>query len=229
TDYRSSFLNENTLTYTKNFNDIHRLTVLGGYTYQTNRNRYFEAQVSGLPGNTTKNYDLSAAETINPPTSGISEWVLASWLARANYSFADKYLLTASLRADGSSRFGNNNKWAVFPSAAVAWRISEEAFMEDVAVINDLKLRASYGMTGNTALDPYQSLDQMIAVRTIYGDNEEIVGYVPNGIANENLKWETTAQTDIGLDISFWNSRLNVTADYYWKYTTDRKSTRLNS
>ncbi|GGG86170.1 SusC/RagA family TonB-linked outer membrane protein [Parapedobacter pyrenivorans] len=221
TDYRSSFLNENTLTYTKDFDDIHRLTVLGGYTYQTNRNRYFEAQVSGLPGNTTENYDLSAAETINPPTSAISEWVLASWLARANYSFAGKYLLTASLRADGSSRFGNNNKWAAFPSAAVAWRISEEAFMEDVTVVNDLKLRASYGVTGNTALDPYQSLDRMEAVRTIYGDNEEIVGYVPNGIANEDLKWETTAQTDVGLDISFWNSRLNVTADYYWKYTTD--------
>ncbi len=221
TDYRSSFLNENTLTYTKDFDDIHRLTVLGGYTYQTNRNRYFEAQVSGLPGNTTENYDLSAAETINPPTSAISEWVLASWLARANYSFAGKYLLTASLRADGSSRFGNNNKWAAFPSAAVAWRISEETFMEDVTVVNDLKLRASYGVTGNTALDPYQSLDRMEAVRTIYGDNEEIVGYVPNGIANEDLKWETTAQTDVGLDISFWNSRLNVTADYYWKYTTD--------
>jgi len=221
TDYRSSFLNENTLTYTKDFDDVHRLTVLGGYTYQTNRNRFFQAEVSGLPGNTTGNYDLSAAETINPPTSGISEWVLASWLARANYAFADKYLLTASLRADGSSRFGNNNKWAAFPSAAIAWRISEEAFMEDVAVINDLKLRASYGMTGNTALDPYQSLDQMIAVRTIYGDNEEVVGYVPNGISNEDLKWETTAQTDIGVDISFWNSRLNVTADYYWKYTTD--------
>ncbi|WP_257669917.1 TonB-dependent receptor [Parapedobacter tibetensis] len=220
-DYRSSFLNENTLTYTKEFNDIHRLTVLGGYTYQTNRDRYFQAAVSGLPGNTTENYDLSAAETINPPTSSIEEWVLASWLARANYSFADKYLLTASMRADGSSRFGSNNKWAVFPSAAVAWRISEEPFMQDVTVINDLKLRASYGVTGNTALDPYQSLDQMSAARIIYGNNEEIVGYVPSGIANDDLKWETTAQTDVGIDISFWNSRLNVTADYYWKYTTD--------
>src|SRR5690606_32163305 len=87
--------------------------------------------------------------------------------------------------------------------------------------ISDLKLRASYGVTGNTALSPYHSLDQMIAVRTIYEENEEVVGYSPDGIANDDLKWETTAQTDVGVDISFWNSRLNVTADYYWKYTTD--------
>lgn len=219
--YRSSFLNENTLTYTKEFNDVHRLTLLGGYTYQTDMDRNFQAEVSGLPGNTTENYDLSLGETINPPASGVSEWVLASWLARANYSYADKYLFTVSMRADGSSRFGKNNKWAVFPSAAVAWRISEEAFMQDVSIINDLKLRASYGMTGNTALEPYRSLDQMSAARIIYGNNQEEVGFKPAGIANPDLKWETTAQTDVGLDISFWNSRLNLTADYYWKYTTD--------
>src|SRR5690606_33134374 len=221
TAYSSSFLNENTLTYSKDFNEIHSLTLLGGYTYQTDMNRNFQAEVSGLPGNTTENYDLSAAETINPPGSDYSEWVLASWLARANYSFADMYLFTASIRADGSSRFGSNNKWALFPSAAVAWRISEEGFMRDVTVINDLKLRASYGRTGNTALSPYQSLDRLAAYRTIYGNNEEVVGYSPVGIANDDLKWETTAQTDVGVDISLWNSRLNVAVDYYWKYTRD--------
>src|SRR5690606_130432 len=121
----------------------------------------------------------------------------------------------------GSSRFGSNNKWALFPSAAVAWRISEEGFMRDVTVINDLKLRASYGRTGNTALSPYQSLDRLAAYRTIYGNNEEVVGYSPVGIANDDLKWETTAQTDVGVDISLWNSRLNVAVDYYWKYTRD--------
>ncbi|MFC3197943.1 SusC/RagA family TonB-linked outer membrane protein [Parapedobacter deserti] len=219
--YSSSFLNENTLTYTKDFNDIHSLTLLGGYTYQTDMNRAFQAEVSGLPGNTTENYDLSAAETINPPGSNISEWVLASWLARVNYGYAGKYLLTASVRADGSSRFGSNNKWAVFPSAAVAWRLSEEAFMQDVTFINDLKLRASYGRTGNTALSPYQSLDRLAAYRTIYGNREEVVGYSPAGISNDDLRWETTAQTDVGVDIGVWNSRLNFTIDYYWKYTTD--------
>ncbi len=220
-NYRTSFLNENTLTYTKEFNGNHRFTALGGYTYQTDRNRNLGIGVSGFPGNTTLNYDLSAAEVISPPSSGISEWALASWLSRVNYSLADKYLFTASLRADGSSRFGKNNKWASFPSAAVAWRVSNEPFMRDVTQVNELKLRASYGVTGNTALNPYQSLDRMSTGRTIYGNNETLVGYVPSGISNPDLKWETTRQTDIGFEMTVLNHRLNISADYYWKYTTD--------
>ncbi|WP_177195020.1 TonB-dependent receptor [Parapedobacter indicus] len=221
TYYRSSFLNENTLNYTKEFGDRHRLTLLGGFTYQTDRNRNFKASGSGLPGNTTRNFDLSAMETINPPTSSIEEWALASWLGRANYVLADKYLFTASVRADGSSRFGANNRWAMFPSGAFAWRLSEESFMQDVRFINDLKVRASYGVTGNTALSPYQSLDRMGAERTIYVGNEAVIGYSPSNISNADLKWESTQQTDVGFDLTIWDNRLNVTADYYWKYTTD--------
>ena len=219
--YRSSFLNENTLTYSKEFSERHRLNLVGGFTYQTDMSRNVGASVSGLPGNTTENYDLSAAETINPPTSDISEWALASWLARANYTLNDRYLFTASIRADGSSRFGANHRWAAFPSGAFAWRVSEESFMQNAQFINDLKLRVSYGVTGNTALSPYQSLDRLAAERFIYLGNESVVGYAPANIANADLKWESTQQTDAGFDLTVWNNRLTITADYYWKYTRD--------
>ncbi len=219
--YSNSFLNENTLTYIKNIADDHRLTLTGGYTYQTRMGRSLRASVSGFSNNTTENYNLGAAEVVNPPSSGISEWVLASWLARANYSFANKYMITASIRADGSSRFGANNKWATFPSAAFAWRVSEESFMEDVTFLSDLKFRASYGLTGNTSLNPYQSLDVLGSVKTIFANQTDEVGFVPTGISNGDLKWETTAQMDIGFDVSFLNNKLRVTADYYKKNTTD--------
>ncbi|MEQ8416462.1 MAG: TonB-dependent receptor [Imperialibacter sp.] len=219
--YRSSFLNENTLRYNKTFNDLHSLSVVAGYTYQTDMNRSFGIGVSGFSNNTTRNYNLAAAETINTPGSGISEWTLASWLARANYSFNDKYLLTVSMRTDGSSRFGTNNKWAVFPSAAIGWRISEEDFMRNVTAVSDLKLRASYGITGNTALSPYQSLDRMNSVRAIYADQSPSIGFSPSGISNPDLKWETTAQMDIGVDFGMLDNRLRFTADYYKKNTTD--------
>ncbi|WP_423130533.1 TonB-dependent receptor [Gaoshiqia sp. Z1-71] len=221
TYYRSSFLNENLLTYVKNFGEKHSLTAVGGYTYQTSLDRNFGVSISGFSNNTTENYNLGAAETVNTPSSGYSEWVLASWLARANYSFSNKYLLTVSVRADGSSRFGANNKWATFPSAAFAWRVSEEPFMTDAGLISDLKLRASYGVTGNTALSPYRSLDRMLSTRVIYANQEDEIGYYPAGISNSELRWESTEQIDVGFDLAIMNNRFRLTADYYKKNTTD--------
>ena len=221
TSYRNSFLNENTLNYSKTFNDVHTLNLVAGYTYQTNMSRYHSIGVSGFANNTTENYNLGAAETVNPPSSGISEWTLASWLARANYSLNNKYMFTASIRADGSSRFGADHKWGYFPSGAFAWRISEESFMENIPTISDLKLRTSYGITGNTALSPYQSLDRMSSVKYIFANQADEIGYVPSGIANSDLKWETTAQFDIGMDLNLIDNRLRFTFDYYQKNTTD--------
>lgn len=220
-NYRSSFLNENVLTYSPKLGADHNLSVMAGYTYQTANSRYNGIYVSGFSNNTTRNYDLSAAETVGIPWSGISEWVLASWLARANYSLKDRYLFTFSFRADGSSRFGENNKWAMFPSAAFAWRVSDEAFMEAIPFIHNLKLRTSYGVTGNTALAPYQSLDRMESVQTIYGNNQPVVGYTPSGISNPELKWEMTRQMDLGLDLGLMENRVRLTVDYYKKTTTD--------
>ena len=219
--YMNSFLNENTLNYSTHFANSQNLEATAGFTYQTDVNRNSGISVSGFPNNITQDYNLAAATTINPPSSGISKWTLASWLGRVNYSIKSKYYVTASVRADGSSRFGEENKWGVFPSGAVAWRVSEESFMQNIQAINSLKIRASYGITGNTALSPYQSLNRLSAVRYIDGGNTESIGYAPSGIANSKLRWETTAQLDIGFDLSILNDRLGFTFDYYKKNTSN--------
>ena len=114
--YNNSFLNENTLNYSKDFAHQQKINLLGGFTYQTYKNRSVNLGVSGFPNNITEDYNIGSAETISPPSSGISEWSIVSWLGRADYSIYNKYYITASIRADGSSRFGKDNKWGVFPS-----------------------------------------------------------------------------------------------------------------
>lgn len=217
----NSVLNENTLNYKKTFNDKHTVDVLAGFTYQSFSNRYENASVKGLSSNVTEDYNMGSASIISPPSNGFSEWKLLSWLGRVNYSYNSKYLLTASVRADGSSRFGTDNKWGIFPSGAVAWRVSEEEFMKGIKFISDLKLRSSFGITGNTALSPYQSLSRLSSNRTIYGNASEVIGYVPASLANPELKWETTAQFDIGFDLALFNNVLTFTFDYYNKNTNN--------
>jgi len=218
--YRNSFLNENTLSYTKVF-DNHKLDVVGGITYQSYMSRSASISVSQIATNITENFDLSSAEIISTPSNGISEWYLLSGLGRINYSYKDRYLVTASMRADGSSRFGAENKWGYFPSGALGWRVSDEPFMGNVNFINELKLRASYGITGNTALSPYQSLSRLRTLRAVFVNNTETVGYVPANVANPDLKWESTAQMDVGLDLGVLQGRLDFTFDYYKKVTSD--------
>ena len=217
--YSNSILNENTLNYIKDFG-IHKINLVGGFTYQNFLKRYHSISVSGFSDNTTENYDLSAAEVVNPPSSGYSTWTMASWLGRANYTLLDRYIFTASFRADGSSCFGDSHKWGFFPSGAFAWKISDESFMEDVESINVLKLRTSYGVTGNAGLSPYQSLDKLTSTTYLF-DKNDVVGYIPTGIANRDLKWESTAQFDAGIDLHLFESRLQFTFDYYHKHTTD--------
>jgi TonB-linked SusC/RagA family outer membrane protein len=217
--YQNSFLNENTVNYAKNIGNNQKLDVTGGFTYQTSVNTNSSLSVSGFPNNITQNFSLGSASTISPPSSSYSKWTLASWLGRVNYSINNKYYITASVRADGSSRFGNANKWGVFPSGALAWRVSDESFMKNIKSISNLKLRASYGITGNTALSPYQSLDRLSAVRYINGGQAESIGYAPSGISNSKLKWETTGQLDIGFDLGILNDRIGFTFDYYKKNT----------
>ncbi len=218
---RTSFLNENTLHFTHTFHDDHTIGFVAGFTYQNSRDRRHTISVSKFTGNITENYNLGSAENVDPPSSAYSDWVLASFLGRINYSFRSRYLVTLSFRADGSSRFGEDNKWGFFPSGALAWRISEEPFMRDQQTVDNLKLRLSYGLTGNTALAPYQTLDRLSSVRYIYGDHKDAVGYASSAIANKSLKWETTAQFDLGLDVSLWRNRLSLTLDYYRKHTYD--------
>ena len=217
--YWNSFLNENTINYSKSFNKSQKLDLVAGLTYQKYSTKYTNISVSGFSNNITENYNLGAAETINPPSSGISEWTLASWLGRVNYSLLNKYFITASARADGSSRFGSDNKWGVFPSAAIAWRVSDESFMQSMKLISNLKFRASYGVTGNTGLSPYQSLNRLSPVNYIFSGNTASIGYVPSGLSNSQLRWETTNELDFGFDLSILSNRINFTFDYYKKNT----------
>ncbi len=223
--YESSFVSENTLTYARIFNEHHSINLVGGGTYQTFSSRNQTASVTGLTTNITENLNLNGANTFNAPVNGLSQWVLLSGLGRVNYAYKSKYLVTASIRVDGSSRFGANNKWGIFPSGALGWRVSDEPFMQGISQISDLKLRASYGVTGNTALSPYQSLSRLSTVRYIAEGDNLLVGWAPSGVSNAGLKWEETRQLDLGFDLSLWGNRMNMTFDYYRKKTSSLLAT----
>lgn len=154
-------------------------------------------------------------------STGISEWQMLSYLARVNYNYADRYLLTLTGRIDGSSKFGRGNKYGFFPSMSAAWRLSEESFMKSQNVISNAKLRASYGVVGNEGIAPYSSQGIMYNTEAYVASNEIITGLTPYTISNQDLKWETTSQYDFGLDLGFLDNRLNITFDYYKKKTSD--------
>lgn len=216
-----NWLNENTLTWNKTFNEKHDLNVLGGFTMQQNNTEYVQASSAGFVNDVMLYNDLGSGSVYNKPESNATRWNLMSYLARVNYSFMHRYLFSVNARVDGSSRFGSNNKYGFFPSASAAWRISEESFMEPYKdVLSNLKLRTSYGFTGNTEIGVYQSLATLGAYKYVIGDSQ-VTGFSPNRIPNPDLKWERTGQFDLGIDLGLWNNRLRITADYYRKKTTD--------
>jgi TonB-linked SusC/RagA family outer membrane protein len=219
----TNILNENTLTYSKTINQIHNFNVLGGITYQEFTAKNFgTGNVTGFPVDQLETNNLASGSVPGNPLSGSSKWVLVSYLGRINYSLKNRYLLTASIRADGSSRFAEGNKWGYFPSAAFAWRVFNEDFMKNVTAISDLKFRASWGLTGSTAVDPYQTLNSLVSYRAAFND-QLYIGYAPNAsnLANRDLKWETTSQVDVGMDMGLIRNRLYLTFDYYHKNTRD--------
>jgi TonB-linked SusC/RagA family outer membrane protein len=218
-----NILNENTVTYSKRINDDHNFSILGGVTYQQNESDYFSTgNITGFSTDQLGANSLQSGSTPGNPSSGSSKWVLFSYLGRINYAYKSKYLLTGSIRADGSSRFGEGNKWGYFPSAAFAWKAINEEFVRNVAFLSDLKFRLSWGITGSTAINPYQTLNTLSSYQTVYND-QLYIGYAPSdsGLANPNLKWETTAQSDAGVDVAFFKNRLSLTFDYYIKNTSD--------
>ena len=145
---------------------------------------------------------------------------MLSFLGRINYNFDDRYLLTVNFRADGSSRYTAGNKWGYFPSAAVAWRISQEQFLKNADWLSDLKLRIGYGQTGSTAISPYSTENTLDAVNVVF-DKNTVVGYAPKNTYLGDLRWETTSQLNAGIDLALFNNRIRLTADYYRKKTTD--------
>ena len=214
----TSYLNENLLTYNTKIGD-HSINAVSGLTIQTFEYLWGASTVSGFVNDLLEDNSMgSATSARGVPSSNRNSPRQASWLGRVNYNYADRYLLTLTGRADGSSKFGVNNKWGFFPSAAVAWRVSQESFMEDVEWISNLKLRASYGLTGNQDFSNFASLASLAQYSYSLG-GLKATGFAPNKIPNSDLKWETTSTLDIGLDLGFLNNRLTFTADYYKKNT----------
>jgi TonB-linked SusC/RagA family outer membrane protein len=214
-----SVLNENTLTLDRDLGELSHLNVVAGYTWQTNTTERTSVSGSDFVTDVNGFDDIASARVRGTPSSNRDRWVLASWLGRMNYSYLGRYLITATGRMDGSSRFGKGNKWALFPSVALGWRVSEEPFLRDVDAIDDLKLRFSYGVAGNTSIRPYQSLARLVGTGYSFGGNP-VTGYYPVGVANDELTWEPTRQVDVGFDLGVF-SRATLSADYYHKTTDD--------
>ena len=221
----SFYLNsDNIITYNKTFNKEHTITATGAFTYENYTYKSLSASGSGFLSDATESYDIGSATTVGIPSSSYSDWKMLSYLGRFNYSFKSKYLATISFRSDGSSRYSKGHKWGYFPSGALAWRISEEKFMKNITFISDAKLRFGYGQTGSTAIDPYFTLNMLTSGKEPF-DNALYTYYAPGTRLPSDLKWETTSQTDIGLDLSLFNNRLRLTADYYIKNTKDLLNT----
>jgi TonB-linked SusC/RagA family outer membrane protein len=224
TDDKSLYYqNSNILTYDKIISIKHHITLTGVAEQQSSVNYGSDLQAQGFSSDITGVYDIGGASQTNYRTSYDSRRIINSLLGRANYSFEDKYLLTVSYRADGSSVFGQNNKWGYFPSASLAWRASEEGFIKNLNLFTDLKFRGSWGKTGNQAIAPYGSLAKIgSGLNYPYnGTSTTDTGYGIISAANVNLKWESTAQTDLGMDMSFFTGRLTATVDVYKKITSD--------
>ncbi|NQD72189.1 TonB-dependent receptor [Sphingobacterium shayense] len=220
TGQHSSLLNENTLNYTRTFNQKHSLAAVAGITYQNFTNTSVNASGSDFLSDIFGSHNLGAAGTPGVPGSAYIKSTLISFLGRVNYSYDDRFLATISLRRDGSSRYSSGSQWGNFPSGALAWRVSNEDFMKNLPIISELKLRTSWGLTGSQAIDPYTTLNLLSPGKTIFGnDYHNTVG--PSTRLPNDLSWETTEQLDVGADIGVLNNRILFTADYYVKNTRD--------
>ncbi|GAA4469661.1 TonB-dependent receptor [Nibrella saemangeumensis] len=212
-----NWLNENTLNYRRLINEKHSFDAIVGFTAQKNNDNILQAGASDFP---TDDVPFLAAGSITSGTNFESEWSMLSWLGRLNYSYADKYLLTATVRRDGSSRFGARNKWGTFPSLSAAYRLSDEDFMKAIPAISELKIRASIGTSGNNLIGNYASLGLLSIARTV-SSGQVIAGITPTSLANDELTWERSIQTNLGLDLSLFQNRLTLTADVYRSHKKD--------
>ncbi|WP_207514084.1 TonB-dependent receptor [Longitalea luteola] len=217
-----NWLNENTLSFDKRFNSDHRINAVAGLTMQGNHYESNGTSANQLPYESMGLLGLGLGVP-QPVYPVLTEWTLVSALSRVNYTFKDRYLFTASFRADGSSKFREGNKWGYFPSGAVAWRLINEPFMKDISFLSDAKLRASWGITGNNRVGEYATYPEVdFPIGAYYSFNNVLQqGAVLSSMESKDLKWETTAQTDIGFDVGFFNQRLSLTVDYYKKVTSN--------
>ena len=211
---------DNLLTYKRAFGTAHKIDATALYSIEKQNFEEQWARGDNLPSETFKYFNLGAASQVNGISSQTSDWALRSYMGRLNYTLFDRYLLTLTGRIDGSSRLAEGNKYATFPSVALGWRVLDDASNQTFGPLNSLKLRGSFGTTGNTSVNPYQTLDQLN--RTVYSfGGAGAFGYAPNTIANPDLKWEKTATIDVGADFGLWNNRISGTLDFYRANTTD--------
>lgn len=214
------YLSESIFSYNKKINKKHRINAMAGYTWQEWRTEKLGMATTGYIDDDLSYYNVSLAESINTPSSSTQEWALSSLLARVNYVFDNRYLLTASTRYDGSTRLADGQKWALFPSFALGWNIHNEPFMRECENVSQLKIRASYGVSGNQSIGVGSTVSTYNSSTGVMGE-ETVVGLVPSNIANDNLKWETTSQYNLGVDIGFVRDRFRLSVDVYRKITKD--------
>ncbi len=214
-------LHESILSYNRKFGENHSLRFTGVFASQVENSNANSISATGFPNDATTNESLQLALN-RTVSSSRSKQRLDSYMGRINYGFRDKYFLDLTARVDGSSKFGANHKYGFFPAISAAWRIIEEDFMKSANWVSDLKLRASYGITGNAGgISPYQSLATVSSSGGYNLVNAYQTAISPTGISNPDLRWEKSAQTDIGLDIGLFNNRLSIIMDYYHKRTDD--------
>lgn len=227
---RNRSWDRNLLEWTANYNkafgmeEEHKIDAIIGYSWENNEYADQSAQASNFAVASMGADNLQTGNTlkIGEVTSSRNEYKLISLFARAHYSYKERYMITATVRRDGSSKFGANHKWGIFPSVSAAWGISQESFMENVDWVNDLKLRAGYGVTGNQdGLQPYKSMDLYSAAGTYYNNGSLVTAFKLTQNANPDLKWEQTSMLNIGLDFTLFDNRLNGTIEWYDKRTSD--------
>lgn len=211
---------EATLTWNKKWNK-HEIEVLGGYTYQQEKSENVLAASANFANENLGYHSLQAGSQLITPQSNFVTSVLYSGIGRINYSLLDRYHLTATLRADGSSRFAKNKKWGWFPSLGFSWNVNEEKFLKSQKWIEDLKIRASIGTVGNQEIGDYRFLSTYAATHYYLGGGTKNAAYYRSGLGNDDLKWETTTSYDLGFDLSILKGKLNFVFDYYHKKTSD--------
>lgn len=211
---------EATLTWNKKWNK-HEIEALGGYTYQQEKSENVLAASANFANENLGYHSLQAGSQLITPQSNFVTSVLYSGIGRINYSLLDRYHLTATLRADGSSRFAKNKKWGWFPSLGFSWNVNEEKFLHNQKWLEDLKLRASIGTVGNQEIGDYRFLSTYAATHYYLGGGTKNAAYYRSGLGNDDLKWETTTSYDLGFDLSILEGKLNFVFDYYHKKTSD--------
>jgi TonB-linked SusC/RagA family outer membrane protein len=222
TSEQNSWLWENTINYNRDFGN-HSIDAVAGVTAQEFTNEVLGGSRVNIVGADESLWYLDAGQQDGQTNfNSAFDWSMLSGLGRVNYSYSDRYLLTASFRGDGSSRFGEDNRWGYFPSFALGWRVSEESFMEDVELINNLKVRASWGRIGNDKIGAYPSVATIASNQNaVFGQSEGLqFGDTLAELANPEVRWEETAQTNVGADVAVFDDRLSASVDYY-RRTTD--------